>query len=234
MERSRPAAAISDVDAFRDLSAANREQLARGLRYLDYAKGAAVLRKGERVSGAFVVISGHLRVFTLSADGQEATLYAINAHETCVLALNCIFNDLLYPAWVESGAPTRVAIIPGSLFRTLFDSEAAIRDMTVQAFSTLVFRLMGELEEIHSSTLEQRLAHFLLMRAASDRTVQLTQQEIASHLGTTREVIARALSQLAARGQIQTSRRRIVIIDPVRLADEVGGVHRKRTARRRR
>ena len=36
-------------------------------------------------------------------DRNEATLYVINPHETCVLALNCIFNDLLYPAWVEAG-----------------------------------------------------------------------------------------------------------------------------------
>ena len=203
MERSRPAAAITDVSPSHDLSAASRSQLARGVRYIEYVRDAAVLTKGQRVSGAYVVISGHLRVFTLSPDGQEATLYSINAHETCMFALNCIFNDLLYPAWVTAGSPTRVAMIPGHVFRTLFDSEAAIRDMTVHAYSTLVFRLMSELEEVHYSTLDQRLANFLLLHAKSDGTVQLTQQEIASHLGTTREVIARGLGHLAAEGQIR-------------------------------
>ena len=67
------------------------------------------------MSGAYVVITGHLRVFTLSADGHEATLYVINPGETCVLALNCIVNDLLYPAWVEAGSDTRVAVIPGGV-----------------------------------------------------------------------------------------------------------------------
>jgi CRP-like cAMP-binding protein len=72
--------------------------------------------------------------------------------------------------------------------------------MTVQAFSTLVFRLMTELEEVHSHWLEHRLCNFLLLHASADGTLQLTQQEIASHLGTTREVVARALGQLAAEG----------------------------------
>ena len=207
--------------AFRDLSVASRSRLASGLRYLQFAKRAAVLARGQRVSGAYVVISGTLRVFTLSPGGQEATLYLINPHETCVLALNCIFNDLLYPAWVEAGSAARVAMIPGAVFRTLFDSEPAIRNMTVQAFSTVVFRLMTELEEVHSYRLEQRLCNFLLLHASADGTLQMTQQEIASHLGTTREVVARTLGRLATLGRIRTCRRQIVINDPVRLAASV-------------
>lgn len=212
---------INDVSAFRDLSETSRKLLARGLRYVQCDKRAPILAKGERVSGAYVVISGQLRVFTLSPDGQEATLYVINPEETCVLALNCVFNDLLYPAWVEAGSPTRVAVIPGKVFRALFDAEPSIRNMTVQAFSTVVFRLMSELEGIHAYKLEQRLCNFLLLHASTDAVVRMTQQEIASHLGTTREVIARALGRLVARGQVRTSRNRIAIPDPVGLAEEL-------------
>jgi CRP/FNR family transcriptional regulator, anaerobic regulatory protein len=220
---ARSAASIHDVDAFHDLSDASRRLLAGGLRYVDYGKGAPVLTKGQRVSGAYVVMSGQLRVFTLTPEGQEATLYLINPHETCVLALNCIFNDLRYPAWVEAGSATRLAMIPGSAFRSLFEAEPTVRNMTVQAFSTVVFRLMMELEVVHSYTLDRRLANFLLLHASSDGMVRMTQQEIASHLGTTREVVARALGQLASAGRIRTGRRQIAITDPVRLARTVKG-----------
>lgn len=215
----RPAASIDEVGAFRHLSEMSRSLLAHGLRYVRFPKKTPVLKKGQRVSGTYVVVSGNLRVFTLSPDGNEATLYLINPGETCVLALNCIFNDLLYPAWVEAGPATQVAVIPGAIYRTLFESESAIRDMTVQAFSTLVFRLMAELEEIHSYKLEQRLTHLLLLYTSTDGNIRMTQQEIASHLGTTREVIARILGQLASEGHIQTGRNRIVINDPVDLAE---------------
>jgi CRP/FNR family transcriptional regulator len=218
---AKPAASIHDVDAFHELSDASRRLLTGGLRYLDRGKGAPILTKGQRVSGAFVVMSGQLRVFTLTPEGQEATLYTIDPHETCVLALNCIFNDLRYPAWVEAGSATRLAMIPGSVFRSLFDAEPAIRNMTVQAFSTVVFRLMMELEVVHSYRLDRRLANFLLLHASTDGMVRMTQQEIASHLGTTREVVARALGQLAAAGRIRTGRRQIAISDPVRLARDV-------------
>jgi CRP/FNR family transcriptional regulator len=222
MEKAK-SAGINEVSAFHDLSDTGRKLLARGLRYVQCDKGAPILVKGQRVSGAYIVITGQLRVFTLSPDGQEATLYVINPDETCVLALNCIFNDLLYPAWVEAGSDTRVAVIPGTVFRALFDTEPSIRNMTVQAFSTVVFRLMSELEGIHSYKLEGRLRNFLLLHASTDGVVRMTQQEIASHLGTTREVIARALGQLASAGLVKTSRNRIAIPDPIGLVGEVKG-----------
>jgi CRP/FNR family transcriptional regulator len=226
VEIAKSAPNIQAVKAFNDLSDASRTLLARGLRYVQCGKGAPILAKGERVSGAYVVLSGQLRVFTLSPDGTEATLYVINPHETCVLALNCIFNDLLYPAWVEAGSATRVAVIPGKVFKSLFEAEPTVRNMTVQAFSTIVFRLMAELEGIHSYKLERRLSNFLLLRASTDGIVRMTQQEIASHLGTSREVVARALGQLASAKRIRTGRNQIVINDPVTLAEH--GLRRER------
>jgi len=233
MEKGKPAR-INEISAFQDLSDSSRKLLARGLRYVQRDKGAPILAKGQRVSGAYVVISGQLRVFTLSPDGHEATLYVINPEETCVLALNCIFNDLLYPAWVEAGADTSVAVIPGTVYRALFDAEPSIRNMTVQAFSTVVFRLMSELEGIHSYKLERRLCNFLLLHASTDAVVRMTQQEIASHLGTTREVIARALGRLSSAGHLKTGRNRIAIRDPIRLANEVKGSTSSSSQRRQR
>ena len=209
---------IYEMKAFQNLSATSKNLLERGLQYYLYAQKKQVLHKGQSVSGAYIVVSGQLRVYTLAHDGTEATLYLINPGESCVLALNCIFNDLLYPAWVEAVPGTHVAMIPGQVFKTLFESETAIRNLTIQALSTVVFRLMSDRELIHTYKLEHRLANFLLLHANTAGCIKLTQQEIASHLGTTREVIARAIGQLVATGHIQTHRNKIVINNPAALA----------------
>ncbi len=135
-----------------------------------------------------------------------------------MLALNCLFNDLLYPAWVDADADTRVTVIPGTLYRSLFQTETAVQDMTVKTLSTLVFRLMDELEQIHSCNLDQRLARFLLHHADSQGKVRMTQQQIASHLGTTREVVARLMRGFVAEGCLNTGRGIVAITDTARLA----------------
>ena len=199
--------------AFHQLGEASRALLTQGLVSKQCARQAMVLHKGQPVSGAYLVMRGRLRVFALTPGGIEATLYFIDPGETCVLALNCLFNDLLYPAWVQAEETTDVAVIPGPVYRKLFESEAAVQDMTVHTLSTLVFRLMAELELLHSTHHKQRLANFMLVHSASDGSLRMTQQQLAQHLGTTREVIARLMREFVAREYVQTQRGVIRIRD---------------------
>lgn len=203
---------------FPGLSSAGRQLLDQGIAFADCKRGAPVLHKGQKISGAYLVTRGRLRVYALAPDGTEATLYFIDPGETCVFALNSLFNNLRYPAWVQAEANTRVAVIPGPLFRRLFEREPAVQDMTVRALSTLVFRLMAELEEVHAYTLIQRLANLLLVHATDAGELRMTQQQMADHLGTTREVIARLMRELVGRSHVETHRARTVIKDPAGLA----------------
>jgi CRP/FNR family transcriptional regulator len=204
---------LDRFEPFSRLSAAGKKILAQGLTIANTSQAAAVLHKGQPVSGAYLVIDGRLRVFTIAPNGTEATLYFVDAGEACVLALNCLFNDLLYPAWVQAETKSTIALIPGAVYRRLFEMEPVIQNLTVQALSTLVYRLMAELEDVHASNHKQRLVHFLLTHASSDGSLHKTQQQIAQHLGTTREVIARLIQEFVAKGFIRTQRGSIAIID---------------------
>lgn len=204
---------LTRFEPFARLGAGSRQLLASGLVHKQAARREALLHKGQPVSGAYLVLRGRLRVFTIAPNGTEATLYFIDPGETCVLALNCLFNDLLYPAWVQAEQATEVAMIPGPVYRTLFDTEAAIRNLTVQTLSTLVFRLMAELEDVHASHHRQRLANFVLTHAAADGRLHITQQQLAQHLGTSREVVARLMRDFVAQGLVATQRGQIGIRD---------------------
>ena len=207
-----------DLAQFVPLSPTNAALLQRRAKEFVFEEAGPVIHKGQPVSGAYLVMDGQLRVFTYSPDGREATLYLLRPGDTCVLTLNCLFNDLRYPAWVEATAKSRVALIPGDLYRQFFVEEAAIRDTTIKALSTLVFRLMDELEEVHTCNLEQRLALFLLNNASGDGVIRMTQQAIASHLGTTREVVARIMQSLAADGLVVTARGKVTVQNEAGLA----------------
>ena len=200
------------------LSPQGRSMLQAGRVQRRSARLTPVIHKGQQVSGAYLVTAGQLRVFTYTPQGSEATLYFIRPGETCVLALNCLFNDLRYPAWVETAADTGVEIIPGDLYRKLFEHEPAVQDLTVKTLSTLVFRLMDELEQIHACNLDQRLANFLLSNASAEGELRTTQQALAGHLGTTREVIARLMQGFVAGGLVTTGRGRVQIDDAQGLA----------------
>ncbi|MCP3959665.1 MAG: Crp/Fnr family transcriptional regulator [bacterium] len=180
--------------------------------------GAPVLHRGAEVSGAYIVLRGRLRVYSISAGGTEATLYTIAAGETCVFALNCLFQDLRYPAWVVAEVDTEVAVIPGAFYRHLFATETSFQNLTVRALSAAVFQLMAELEQVHFQSLDQRLVNLLLLRASGDGVLRMTQQAMANNLGSSREAVARLLRNLVTEGLVRTRRGSVQILVSSRLA----------------
>ncbi len=197
---------LRTLGVFRELSATGQQMLECGMQLNRFDELKTIINKGNSVAGAYVVVRGRLRVYSISPGGNEATLYFINPGEVCILALNCIFNNLQYPAWVQAEPDTCVGVIPSLTYRTLFQTEPSIQNLTVHALSVLVFRLMEELEEVHALNLNERLAKFILMRSEADGQLRMTQSELAAHLGTTREVVAKLLRRMVADRLIQTGR----------------------------
>jgi CRP/FNR family transcriptional regulator len=173
-----------------------------------------LLRRGDDANGAYFVVEGALRVYYLTPEGREATLYRVEPGGTCLLALTATFNDEPYPAWVESAKEgVTFARVSSATFRQLFDAEPAFREFLFSSLSGRVFELMQALEEGSTSRVEQRLAKLLLKRADAAGVVPLDQATLASELGTAREVVSRGLQQLKHEGLVQTGRGRVVVTD---------------------
>ena len=232
-------AVLEEFEPFSRMSRAGKALLAQGALRKNLPGPASVLHKGQPVSGAYVALEGRLRVFTIAPNGTEATLYFVDPGETCVLAINCLFNELLYPAWVQTETAGAVALIPGPVYRRLFETETVIQNLTVSTLSTLVYRLMAELDHVHSSNHRQRLAQFILLHAAADGSLRMTQQQLARHLGTTREVVARQMGEFVAARFVDTQRglvsirdlfglRRVVAPDPASDAPAASATRSKR------
>ncbi|MBE7635639.1 cyclic nucleotide-binding domain-containing protein [Sneathiella sp. P13V-1] len=200
-----------------ELSESGRELYHSRLITKKVKAGQAILDKGDTVSGAYIVQKGRLRVYTLSEQGREATLYNIGPGETCILAINSLFNEFLYPAWVIADEDTEIGVLPGNIFRDLFRSEAVIQDTTIKALSSTVFGLMTQLEIQHAQTVKQKLAGYLLRSASPEHVVEVTQQKIADDLGSSREFVARQMAALVQDNLVKTSRGKIEILNPRKL-----------------
>lgn len=187
-----------------EIGAANSKRLAAGLRRGNFADATPLIQRGDPVAGAYLVERGALRVYYVSAEGREGTLYWVEPGQCCILALNCTFSRLDYPAFVESEGETNLSIIPGPLYRDLFAQEPSVQRFTFEALSGRLFELMALIEETVSLGLEARLAAFLIRRSKGGDRLKLTQEQIAGHLGTSREVVSRVLRRMSGAGVIDS------------------------------
>jgi CRP/FNR family transcriptional regulator len=195
------------------LTAAGRRELA-SLVPTRVKPAQHLLRRGDDAGGVYLVTSGALRVFYVSADGREATLYRVESGAACVLSLTATFSDEPYPAWVDAGTSGADFVrVPSAVFHRLLDGETAFRQFAFASLSGRVLDLMRTLEELGTERIEQRVARYLLRQPAADGLVRTTQSGIASELGTAREVVFRVLRGLSQRRLVRTSRARIQILD---------------------
>ncbi len=205
----------SEFGALRSTSAKPRQQL---------------LRRGTSAGGAYLVLKGALRVYYVTDEGREATLYHVQPGSACVLALSSTLLEQPFPAWAEAGPDgATFARVAGPMLHRFMDQEPAFREFVLHVMSSRIFELMCTLEEVATSTLVTRAAAYLVRSADENGNVLVTQAALAAELGTAREVVFRALSTLTKRGLIATRRGRVKLLDPRELARTARATSRSRT-----
>jgi CRP/FNR family transcriptional regulator, anaerobic regulatory protein len=196
-----------------ELTAESRSSVEKELQSFSVKDRTLLIRKGDTVGGVYLVEEGSLRVYSMNANGRESTLYWIEPGESCILAMNCVFSNILYPAWVESArVDTKFAMIPSHVYRRIHETEPSVQRFTFEVLSARIFDLMSTLEDVTTLPLDRRLANFVLKRSSSDLRLAMSHEEIASHLGTAREVVSRHLGNLEKAGLIQVGRGHTVIV----------------------
>ncbi len=181
-------------------------------RVIEPAVGTELISRGDRIGGAYLMLAGELGVYVVSGDGKEASIYSVRSGESCLFALNAVFSNVAYPAWVRVQSPgTSVLYLEGRAFRQLFETEQSVRDWVLQVQSQRLFDLISVLEEVQTLPLEQRLRSYLVRAADDTHQIRRTHDAIARHLGTSREVVTRLLKGLADEGLVQLARGQITI-----------------------
>ncbi|ODR97991.1 hypothetical protein AUC68_10800 [Methyloceanibacter methanicus] len=199
-----------------------QDRLLRSIASKTVAPGTDLLRPGDAVDGVYLVRRGAIRVYYIEADGREGTLYWIEPGQSCILALNSLFAEIPYPAFASADADgADFLAIPGGVFRDLFSHEPAAQRFLFDQLSGRVFGLLQLLEQRMRLPQEERLIALLLAKAGDTAIVELSQEELARHLGTSREVVSRLLRNLANQDLIDSRPRRIALRDPGRLKDRL-------------
>ena len=147
----------------------------------------------------------------VSESGREIVLYRVSAGESCALTTACLMGYEDYPAEAIAETDVRAVAIPRATFDTLIAASPEFRQFVFTAFSARVTSLFRIIDEVAFSRMDIRLAQKLLELSRGAASLAGTQQQLASELGTAREVISRILSEFHRRGWVSSTRGSIAI-----------------------
>ena len=201
-----------------NLAEASRRRLNESARILHEKKGRELLARGDFVGGAYLVMTGELDVYIIDREGREASMYRVRASESCLFAINALFTNVPYPAWVRVTSSTAsILMIPAAVLKELHHQEKAVRDWVFGVQSQRIFDLVTTLEELQTLPVEARLRSYLLRSANAEHQIIETHEAIARYLGTAREVVTRNLRTFARAGLVALTRGCVKIHDAKRL-----------------
>jgi CRP/FNR family transcriptional regulator len=174
---------------------------------------STVFQQGDACKNYLIVLDGKVRVFTRAENGREIVLYRLAKGDSCVLTTSCLFGSKNYPAEGQTETAVNALAIPVNKFNQVLEQSTTFRDMVFSSFSSHLTRLITLVEEVAFGKLDVRLAKFLLKHCDELNSLSSTHQNIATELGTAREVISRQLKELELKGFISTGRGSIKIND---------------------
>jgi CRP/FNR family cyclic AMP-dependent transcriptional regulator len=192
-----------------------------------YGKGEILFQEGEPCTGLFVIESGQVKIFKSSPNGREQIL-AVEGPDSSVAELP-LFDGGVYPASSAAVSETHVFFISKQDFHSLCLVHPEVPLKVLKVVGSRLRRLVGIIEELSFTTVRSRLISALIRRAKAGKKtlagveIQLPQsnQELASEIGTVRELVSRNLSRLQAEGLIRMEAKTVVIPDLKRLQAEL-------------
>ena len=155
-------------------------------------------------------ITGTVRVYLVSREGREITLYRIKPGGACVLTASCILGGSGFPALAEVEKEVLAWAVPAAVFREWVARSEFWRHYVFQLLGDRLAAVLMRLEETSFERVDLRLARLLL---ASGDEWNGTHQRLAVEIGTAREVISRILARWQSADWIETKRGRIKILN---------------------
>lgn len=178
-------------------------------------EGALIYSRDCACVGMVYVISGSIRIYLLSPEGREITLFRLGPGDPCVLSASCVVKQISFDTHMTAETDSELLIISADAFAELTDRNIFAKSFLFELAAENFSSVMHTMESILFERFDKRLASFLINeyeRTGSPR-IGLTQGRIAEEVNSAREVVARMLKQFSKDGLVTPERGAVIIID---------------------
>lgn len=206
---------LNNVSLFTDLSEKDMEAISKIAVTRNFPKNTMVLCEGELSDSLYVVLSGKVKVFLSDEEGKEVTLNVQGEGE--YFGELALLDSAPRSASVVTTDAAKLAVISKTAFEECMEKNP---DIPLKISRNLARRLRDLSENVRSLALMDvygRVARTLLDLSEEDvegkQIIQqkLTQKELASMVGASREMVSRILRDLSVGGYISIQNKIITI-----------------------
>lgn len=197
----------------------DKETFIRSSHHITFPKGTNI-HNGNECTGVILVRSGSLRVYLLSDEGKEVTLYRLFPGDLSIFSASCVLDSITFDVFIDAEEDSECVVVGGCAYEDLSRRMDEVKIFTYETALARFSDVMWVMQQILFMSMDKRLAIFLLDESVKtgNESIKLTHEQIARYMGSAREVVTRMLKYFASEGIISSSRQEgIRILDKKRI-----------------
>lgn len=170
-----------------------------------------LMRKGQFIRNTMLVLNGLIKIYREDDDGNEFLMYYLKPGEACALSMVCAAKHEASPIMAKTVVETEVMMVPVDMMGEWASKYKSWYLFVIETYRTRFDELLITLDNVAFRSMDERL-EFYLKRARDvqqTNTIEISHQEIANELNSSREVISRLLKKMEQKGLVGLHRNAI-------------------------
>lgn len=173
-----------------------------------------LMRRGQYIRSTMLILNGLVKVYREDEEGNEFLMYYLKPGEACALSMVCAAKQEASPIHAKTVTETEIIMVPVETMSEWMSKYKSWYQFVIETYRSRFDELLNTLDNVAFRSMDERL-EFYLKRAqevTSSSIIEISHQQIADELNSSREVISRLLKKMEQRGKVRLNRNSIEII----------------------
>jgi len=173
--------------------------------------GDVIMRTGQYIKSTVLVLKGRIKIYRENEEGSEFLMYYLGPGEACAVSMICSLQSQTSEIMAQAEEDTEVLMLPVQLMDQLMNEYKSWYQFVIRTYRSRFDELLTVIDNIAFRNMDERLEFYLnrYVQNAGTRQIELSHQQIADDLNSSREVISRLLKKMEQRGRVKLQRNMI-------------------------
>ena len=201
---------MKEFDFFERLNKEEQKYLLENSKYIELPKDFTLFYQGDICNEILILKEGIVGLMMYGAINELIPLYEIQKGEQCIINTSSTLSNTTTIATAQTKTAIKGWLIPSNIVKELMIKSPSYQEYIFSLFSIKFSALTTLIEDIKFKKLDTRILEFLKMK--NEKIIQITHEELANDLGTSRVVISRVLKDLENKKLIKLHRKKIELL----------------------
>jgi CRP/FNR family transcriptional regulator, anaerobic regulatory protein len=177
--------------------------------------GEKIIEIGDYVKQMPLLLTGAIKILREDKEGDELLLYFLERGDTCAMTLSCCLGDSKSEIRAVAERDTELVLIPIEKMEEWTVKYKSWRNFVFDSYQSRLSEMLETIDTIAFLNMDQRIMRYLKDKAKinQNENLQITHQDIAYDLHTSRVVVSRILKKLELEGKIKLQRNSIKVLE---------------------